>query len=143
MRKFAYVYNSIVNHIVETITLPDIDGLLIELSLDNNELQEGDTYNISKLPKVPKDKYKDYTPTTYYSEIENKWILDYRPKMEARIAELYQLIASSDYKASKAVKLNQPFDELYPGEREKYTAYVEELNQIEADLEELHTNSNI
>ena len=65
------------------------------------------------------------------------WAADYRSPVQEKIDSLRAEIEAGDYKALKAVKLNVPFEELYPGESSAYQGKVAELNQAEADLAEL------
>ena len=137
MRRFAFVTkDNIIESIVVSVGIPVTDNLLVELYM-HDQRKEGEEYDTSEIPKKPKDKWKGYTPIQYWSDITSEWVSEYLQPLTERYHHLHGLISASDYKASKAVKLNQPFEELYPGEKEKYVSYVSELNQLEVYITEL------
>ena len=89
------------------------------------------------------EEWNGFFPLITWNEEEFKWFIDYRSPVQGKINSLLKEIESSDYMASKSIKLNIPFDELYPGEKEKYQQAVEELHRVEAFLEQLNPDGSI
>jgi hypothetical protein len=73
-----------------------------------------------------------------YDEETGKWVHDQEKEIRTQMIterdSILDQVAKRDYRAWKAVKLNKPIDELYPGESDWYKAIMERFTELEIAL---------